>query len=62
MSAMIKEKKLSLIALMLAFLAGSALTGCSSSDESSSGGSSCADQCASQPDINQDECMVACEA
>ena len=55
------------------FLASSTLAlvmlfGCSSSEEeeapaeSSSGGGSCAEQCSLVPDMNQDECMIACEA
>ena len=42
------------------------LAACSSSEEeptdTSSGGGSCAEQCSAVPDMNQDECMIACEA
>jgi len=55
------NKKL-LAALLLAFMASAMLVACSSTDEAAQPeGSSCADQCAAVPDMNQDECMIACE-
>jgi hypothetical protein len=45
------------------------LFGCSSSEEApppadtgGGGGESCAQQCSSLPDIQQDECIIMCEA
>jgi len=53
-------------ALLMAFFALGMLTACSSTEETDpppdTGGSSCAEQCASVPDMNQDECIIACEA
>jgi len=57
-------------ALLLALVASVMLVACSSSEEEpppadtsgGGGGESCADQCAAVPDMNQDECIIACEA
>ena len=59
-----------LTTLILAFTMSVAFSGCSSSEEEpppadtsgGGGGESCADQCAAVPDMNQDECIIACEA
>jgi len=59
-----------LAVLVLAFMALGMLSACSSSEEEpppadtsgGGGGESCADQCAAVPDMNQDECIIACEA
>jgi len=48
-----------LFGLMFAFAGGAFLSGCSSSDSASSG--SCAEKCAGQG-MNEDECLIGCEA
>ncbi len=53
------------LSLLALFLAMGMFVACSSTEEqesSSSGSSSCAEQCSAVPDMNQDECMIACEA
>jgi hypothetical protein len=67
-------EKMKILKLRNLFLASSALAlvmlfGCSSSEEeapppaeSGGGGGSCIEQCSSLPDIQQDECIIMCEA
>ena len=51
------------LSFLAMFLAMGMFAGCSSTEESSStGGGSCAEKCAAAPDMNQDECIIACEA
>jgi uncharacterized protein YgiB involved in biofilm formation len=57
--------KRSLATLLLAIMAMLMLAGCSSSDEAAqedTSSNSCVDQCAAAPDMNQDECIILCEA
>lgn len=49
------------LSLFALFLFMGLFAACSSSEESS-GSQSCAEQCASEPEGTQDECIIACEA
>jgi len=49
-----------LLSLFALFLFMGMFVACSSSEEESSGGQSCAEQCPEGQ--NQDECIIACEA
>ena len=53
------------LATLLAIMAMLMLAGCSSTDEAAQSedpsSSSCADACRAAPDMNQDECLIACE-
>ena len=49
-----------LLSLFALFLFMGMFAACSSSEEESSGGQSCAEKCPN--DMNQDECIIACEA
>ena len=57
--------KRSLATLLLAIMAMLMLAACSSTDEAAqpedTSGGSCAEQCSQVPDMNQDECLIACE-
>ena len=50
------------LGLLALFLAMGMFVACSSTEESSDSGSSCAERCASQEPANKDECIIACEA